>query len=351
MYNYIRENKVKVTAIVVLIVLLLTTFIGTAIYSKGFTQWGESNDSGFIDGENNIGLDSDKIQELPKSIVATSDKSDTVVFKAIVKPDDAFNKSLTWKLEWSNPVDSWASGKTTTDYINMTVSPTDSTQVSIKCVAPFSIQMKLVATSVQNPAVSATATIDFLKKLLEVKNTMTYDGVNVDLNAKDFVYGPDIINNASGGEDFDAKTFLCNKEYVFTLGTIDPVIENSMTYSLTKEYYDIVSEKFSGLGIVTRFIELPVFDNKFVLSADAIFSSVGMAGSATSFVDEISLLFYDFETREPLSRSNQFLIKDTYSIDGGTDVVNEFVFSFDVDKYLPMFTSVADIIMGGNVIL
>lgn len=152
------------------------------------------------------------------SAASTAAETDTsVTLTANYEPSGTSNKQTNWSVSFKNPSSSWASGKTVTDYV--TVESTGTNTAKVACVNAFGEQIIVKATSAADPSVSATTTVDFEKKLEDVKFT---------LYLNDSVVGSAYHNDlASGG----------SSSY-FTMG----YNENSGSAITTYPYYDVVAK-------------------------------------------------------------------------------------------------------------
>lgn len=149
---------------------------------------------------------------------STAAETDTsVTLTANYEPAGTSNKQTNWSVSFKNPSSSWANGKTVTDYV--TVESTGTNTAKVACVNAFGEQIIVKATSAADPSVSATTTVDFEKKLEDVKFT---------LYLNDSVVGSAYHNDlASGG----------SSSY-FTMG----YNENSDSAITTYPYYDVVAK-------------------------------------------------------------------------------------------------------------
>lgn len=94
----------------------------------------------------------------------------SVTLTANYEPAGTSNKQTNWSVSFKNPSSSWANGKTVTDYV--TVESTGTNTAKVACVKAFGEQIIVKATSAVDPSVSATTTVDFEKKLEDVKFTL-----------------------------------------------------------------------------------------------------------------------------------------------------------------------------------
>lgn len=149
---------------------------------------------------------------------STAAETDTsVTLTANYEPAGTSNKQTNWSVSFKNPSSSWANGKTVTDYV--TVESTGTNTAKVACVKAFGEQIIVTATSAADPSVSATTTVDFEKKLEDVKFTLYFN---------DSVVGSAYHKDLAAG---------VSSPY-FTMR----YVENSHTVISTYPYYDVVSK-------------------------------------------------------------------------------------------------------------
>lgn len=108
---------------------------------------------------------------------STAAETDTsVTLTANYEPAGTSNKQTNWSVSFKNPSSSWANGKTVTDYV--TVQSTGTNTAKVTCLDSFGEQIIVKATSAVDPSISATTTVDYEKKLEDVKFTL-YKGSSV----------------------------------------------------------------------------------------------------------------------------------------------------------------------------
>ena len=88
----------------------------------------------------------------------------SVTVKATVLPADA-NQNVSWHVVFANAESEWATGKTVTDYVEVTPTYEGSTTATLSCKKSFGEQIKLVCTSVENAEISASVTVDFIQTI------------------------------------------------------------------------------------------------------------------------------------------------------------------------------------------
>ena len=149
---------------------------------------------------------------------ATAAETDTsVTLTANYEPSGTSNKQTNWSVSFKNPSSSWANGKTVTDYV--TVESTGANTAKVTCVKDFGEQIIVTATSAVDPSVSAITTVDFEKKLADVKFT---------LYLNDGVVGSAYHNDLAAGGSSPYFSMSYN--------------ENSGSAITTYPYYDVVAK-------------------------------------------------------------------------------------------------------------
>lgn len=141
----------------------------------------------------------------------------SVTLTANYEPSGTSNKQTNWSVSFKNPSSSWANGKTVTDYV--TVESTGTNTAKVTCVKDFGEQIIVTATSAADPSVSATTTVDFEKKLVDVKFT---------LYLNDSVVGSAYQNDLVAGGSSPYFSMSYN--------------ENSNSAITTYPYYDVVAK-------------------------------------------------------------------------------------------------------------
>lgn len=90
---------------------------------------------------------------------------DSVTLKATVEPINATDKRLDWSVSFVNPSDTWATGKTVTDYVMVSPSSDGADTATVQCLQDFGAKIKVTAASRAYPDKKADCTIDFAKRI------------------------------------------------------------------------------------------------------------------------------------------------------------------------------------------
>lgn len=142
------------------------------------------------DTDNGGSSDNNVISEpipMPSSLTfraAGDSEYSSITVEAIVSPSDAFEKSVNWSAAFSNPNSAWATGKAVADYLTVTPASSGSAKATIKCLQPFGEQITVTVSSVSNPTIKASCTVDFLQRLkvTSFNSKVIGDSLDIPLN-------------------------------------------------------------------------------------------------------------------------------------------------------------------------
>lgn len=87
---------------------------------------------------------------------------------ATVYPVSASDKTVDWTIAWANAESAWATGKTVTDYVTAQAQADGSTVCIVSCLQAFGEQIEVTVTSRANENATATCTLDYTRRLLQV---------------------------------------------------------------------------------------------------------------------------------------------------------------------------------------
>lgn len=93
---------------------------------------------------------------------------------ATITPSNATDKTVDWTVAWKNASSSWVSGKSVTDYVTVTPTSNGALTANVECKQAFGEQVIVTVTSRQNNQASATATVDYAKRV--TSGTIAYTG-------------------------------------------------------------------------------------------------------------------------------------------------------------------------------
>lgn len=137
-----------------------------------------------------------------RSGVATvaSDGTTSQKIIATITPANLTKNSLTWSVAFNDPNSDWASGKTVTDYVTVSVDTDSDTICTVTCLQAFGEQIIVKCQSVDYPGIYATATVDYVRKVTTTTLTMYCDDNYFDTN-------PSGIMRVRVLDDADTYTF------------------------------------------------------------------------------------------------------------------------------------------------
>lgn len=224
-----KTNGAAIVALLLVIVLLIG-LIGGAVYigvrSKGFSDFtwiqtssngdgedqnsedqnggeddpdGESAAVNAVDGEGNA-LVSGETYEIPTSMTfysvsarsAATEEYASFSLTATITPSYAVNKSVDWSVRFKDSENEWAKTHEVTDYITVTPSSDGSSIADVVCKEAFGAQIEIVASSQQNPQITAACTVDFARRIESATLKIGNETINL---GGDTALTIDIVNN------------------------------------------------------------------------------------------------------------------------------------------------------------
>lgn len=221
------------------------TITDQAYDSDGGMQIGESAGSG-------ISLMSAKIAATDFDEYGISPMAESAQqLTATITPSNATNQKVDWTVKWKNANSTWAKGKTVTDYVTVTPTSDGALTANVECKQAFGEQVQVVCTSRQNTEASATATVDYAKRITAINRSKTSGGsVIFSMTAAGSSHligkGEAILDTAS--------------EFVpvYSIGTIDDEFEFVYTYSYSTEFINALEEQgFTDLSDANVDLSLP----------------------------------------------------------------------------------------------
>lgn len=167
-------TKKRIMSIVLIGVLLVTLLIGTLLTVFAL-ETSKSTENKYVaeDGDGNK-FESGNVYELPSRLVFSGNSlssgvsGDSLTFSVTIEPIYATDKSISWNLYFAKN-NGWASGKNVLDYVTLS---TDGFNATIRCIKPFGEQIILVARPNSNLSISASCTMDFRKKVVDVESPL-----------------------------------------------------------------------------------------------------------------------------------------------------------------------------------
>lgn len=156
--------------------------------------------------------------------ISSSDTGSKVITATV--SGDATDKSVTWSIAWKNASSTWASGKSIAEYITLTPNDEDDS-VQVDCLQAFAEQAIITCKANGAEDLTATATVDFVKRIV---------GVKVDC---------DKINLADSSSTSAAmSTFTASVTY--GIGTVEN--KDSVTITIDKIDFELSSAVQTGIA-------------------------------------------------------------------------------------------------------
>lgn len=134
---------------------------------------------------------------------------------ATITPADANNKAVDWSIAWVNSNSAYASGKTVTNYVTVTPTSDGALTANVECKQAFGEQIKVTATSRDNPAMKAECTVDYAQKITNM--SLAFGNVNCvqnDYTSIGWVTGANATS--SGGAvnfSYDTSIYTCAENF------------------------------------------------------------------------------------------------------------------------------------------
>lgn len=244
-----------------LAVLLVLVIAGTAalvgVLSDGFKNWDKfktdeeqteetANNGGAIigDGEGNgVKLMSAKIAPESYADYDISPMAESAYqLTATITPDNATNKAVDWSVSFVNPASEWAAGKTVTDYVTVTPTADGALTANVECLQDFGEQINVTVTSRDNASASAVCTVDFAKRIEDVKiygHFISMSGISVK--------SPNAVVNWQGNLDSTGNDCWFSIEY--SDYTVDDFTKLSNSSIRILSLYSDMTESPSADGI------------------------------------------------------------------------------------------------------
>ena len=206
--------------------------IETPVTDNGGMQIGESVGNG-------ISLMSTKIAAAEYEDYGISPMAESAQqLTATITPSNATNQKVDWTVKWKNANSTWAKGKTVTDYVTVTPTSDGALTANVVCKQAFGEQVQVVCTSRQNMQASATANVDYAKRI--TSGSINYVGDssgNADITSAGSVFTYDALGS------FENNYFAA--ESIFTPVTGAGTIEDDFLYDISVTISD---DWFSALN-------------------------------------------------------------------------------------------------------
>lgn len=169
-------KKKRIMSLVLIGVLLVSLLVGTFLTVFAL-EASRSTENKYVaeDGDGNK-FESGNVYELPSRLVFSGNSlnsgvngnGNSLTFSVTIEPIYATDKSISWNLYFAEK-HGWASGKNVVDYVTLS---TDGFNATISCIKPFGEQIILVARPNSNLSISASCTMDFRKKVIDVESPL-----------------------------------------------------------------------------------------------------------------------------------------------------------------------------------
>lgn len=120
---------------------------------------------------------------LMSSVIETSDYDEygispqtdsAYTVTAVVYPELATNRNVTWSIAWRDATKTWSSGKAVTDYVTFNEVEGETNTVRVSCLKGFNEQIILTATSESESFIKAEVPIDYVIRVIGM--TATFKG-------------------------------------------------------------------------------------------------------------------------------------------------------------------------------
>lgn len=279
-----RSDSVKWFIVGVVIVLIIAAIV-LGVFSNWYTNW----DTSTWFGRGEPTEDQDELVEAPTEAPVESyvgaiirpSQSDDVRFSmqkiavadyaaygvsplaetaytltATITPSTAYVQGIIWSVEFVNPSDSWASGKTATNYVTVTPSGSNNHTATVECVSPFNSQIKIVATSEDNENISAECLVDYGKRFRTQSGQLTSKRtIGSTSITHTYKFGQTVTVNVEMGGRNPTYSNTDNASYTLGDGTLSPA---SVDESLTLKMAPGLKTALSDQGVTTSFAEKDV---------------------------------------------------------------------------------------------
>lgn len=126
------------------------------------------------------------------ALSAAAEEYASFALTATIVPGIAVNKSVDWLVRFKDNDDEWAQMHEVTDYITVTPYEDGSNLADVVCKEEFGAQIEIVASSQQNPQITATCTVDFARRIKSA--TLKIGNETIDLGG-DTALTVDVVHN------------------------------------------------------------------------------------------------------------------------------------------------------------
>lgn len=195
-------------------------------------------------------------------IAPQSDSACTIT--AQITPADADDQTVDFAIAWKDPESEWATGKSVTDYFTLTQSADGSLTAVLTCKQAFAEQAIVTVTSRPQPNITATATVDYFKKLLKT----TY-------GASNGLYLDGNTTNVKTWNQVTSHSFTDE----WSIGTIDDtVVSHSISVTTSSALRTQLSSVFTSTSAKNKYEATRTYlTSGETFSWDALFRPAGKA--------------------------------------------------------------------------
>lgn len=246
---YLNHKRLFIAMVILVVAVILATTM--TIY---FVACGNKKPIA-VDGDGNP-LYTDKIYDMPSNLTfsAVADITPSIKLQAVVQPTNATISEVTWSVEWVDS--SYNSMYNVSEYLTVVQDENNCNIVTVTMIQPFYYQIKITATSKENPDITCITLVDCVATYFEIvlfhRDKMYFGGAGVgDVNEFSDLERFYIAKDG-GGRDLD---FL-----YYGLGP-DPVYISSARYEY--HYYFRFTDLFSAF-LREKNIGVYSIDDKFL---------------------------------------------------------------------------------------
>lgn len=173
-------------------------------------------------------------------IAALAENSYTL--KATIKPDNTSNQSVEWSAAWKNASSSWVNGKSVSDYVTVTPTSSGALTATVTCKEAFGEQVIITATTKDGTNLSAQCVCDYVKRVTKTNLIVPKSSVSDDLGFDTSTgLGPYYVKLYPTYASTAPASFKTNP--VLGVGTIEDELTTTVSYSLSANYYSVLSSK------------------------------------------------------------------------------------------------------------
>lgn len=165
---------------------------------------------------------------------------------ATVSPPSATGQELLWSVDWVNPNNEWAKGKTASDYVDVIPATSGGKTATAICNKPFGSQIKITVKAKSDESKFASCLVDYAQKVEAV--TLNFGNIPINLGGKTAIkYEIAAGKQGSGGTvdaDFTASsTYTLSEEF-----TCSVTLSQYADYVGKTSYFSLKDSAITGAG-------------------------------------------------------------------------------------------------------